>query len=95
MAIFIALLLSAIVSAVGLRYLQTLWVYFLVTSLLPPMLMIGGDAVWNRGVDAWDHIVFVVLLLIAFGVSVVVRVASRLLYRRTEEPTQKSETTSN
>jgi hypothetical protein len=63
-------LLAIVVSALALKFLRTTWVYFLVASLLPPMFLIGGDAVRQGQFSVWDDIVFVVLTLIAFGIAI-------------------------
>jgi hypothetical protein len=63
-------IVAIVVTAIGLKFLKTRWVYLLVGSLLPPMLFIGGDALWRGTFSVWDDVVFVVLTFIALGIAV-------------------------
>ena len=91
--VFFYCVFAVAICALGLKFLKTVWVYFLVSTLLPPMLLIGGDAAWHGRFSVWDDIVFIVLALIAFGIALVLFVA-RFVWLRTRQPQQPSDSTS-
>jgi len=72
-------LFSVAVSAVVMKFLKTTWVYFLVASLLPPMIFIGGTALWHGYLDAWSDIAFIVSWLISFGCALGYYILRRLI----------------
>lgn len=53
------------VSAAVMKFLKTRWVYFVVSSTLPPVLLTLADALWQGDVSSWAAIGFVVAWLIA------------------------------
>jgi len=79
--VFLFCLLCLAIAAGLLHALKTTWVYLVVSSLLPPMLVLGVDSLWSGGVSVWVDIVFVVLLLISFGVALIVLAASAAIRR--------------
>lgn len=60
-------LFSVAIAAVVMRFLKTTWVYFLVSSLLPPMIFVGATALWHGYLDAWSDLAFIMSWLISFG----------------------------
>lgn len=82
---FIYAALAMVVSAIGLRFLRTPWVYLAVASLLPPMTFIGVDALWRGGFSVWDDIVFIILTLISFGIALALLVI-RFAWLRMRRP---------
>lgn len=80
--VFLYCLLCLAIAAGLLHALKTTWVYLVVSSLLPPMLVLGIDSLWRGGVSVWADIVFVMLLLIAIGVALLVLAASAAIRRR-------------
>jgi hypothetical protein len=74
--------LCVIVAGIGLKFFKTTWVYLFVASLVPPMLMVGGDSLWHGKVSVWADIVFIVLFLIALGVALVMALIRFVIVRR-------------
>jgi hypothetical protein len=72
-------LLSVAVSALVMKFLKTTWVYLVVSSLLPPMIFVGGTAVWHGHLDAWSDIAFIVSWLISLGCALAYYVLRRLM----------------
>jgi hypothetical protein len=66
--IFIAgfCLFCVAISAIAMKVLKTTWVYFLVSTTLPTMALVGVDVMWRGYLDAWADIAFAVSMLIAF-----------------------------
>jgi hypothetical protein len=89
LVVFLYLVLCVVIAGICHRFVKTRWVYFLTASLVPPLLMVGGDSVWHGRISVWADIVFIVLCLIAFGISVVVHLVGYLLRRRKTSTTPK------
>lgn len=69
------------VSAIAIRALKTTWVYFVVSTTLPAMALVGVDVIWRGYLDVWADIAFVVSMLIAFACAL----GYYLLRRRTDK----------
>ena len=74
-------LFCIVVSAVAMKYLKTWWVYFIISVTLPPMMLVGADALWRGYLDAWADIAFIVAWLIAFGCALGYYLVRRLIDR--------------
>jgi hypothetical protein len=72
------------VSAVVMKFLRTWWAYFIVAATLPPMVLLGVDAVWRGYLDAWADIAFIVAWLIALGCALGYYVLRRVILRKGE-----------
>ena len=82
--IFIAgyCLFCFMVSVMAMKFLRTAWVYFLVSAMLPAMVLVGVDMLWRGYLDAWADIAFVVSSLIAFACAVVYYAVRRVVDKR-------------
>ena len=65
-------LLAAVICAAALRLFKTTWVYFLVSSFLPPMLFIAVTSIARGSIDPLAHVAFLVAWAIAFAIAVAV-----------------------
>lgn len=72
---------SIAISAAARKLLRTTWVYLLVSTLLPPMIFVGGSAVWDGHLDAWSDIAFAVSTLISLACAVGYYIVWRILKR--------------
>jgi 4-amino-4-deoxy-L-arabinose transferase-like glycosyltransferase len=71
-----------VVAAAVMKFLKTSWVYFLVSSTLPPLLLTLADALWQGEVDSWAAIGFVVAWLIALLCASLYYVAIKIIDSR-------------
>jgi hypothetical protein len=71
-----------VVCAAATTFLRTWWAYFIVSSIVPPMILVGLDVVWRGYLDAWADIAFLTSWLIAFGCSISYYIARRIATRR-------------
>src|SRR5258706_9001903 len=70
MIILAYVLFCFIVSALARKTLKATWAYFLVSTLLPPVALIGVSVLLSSRLD-WISIAFVVSALIALTCSIV------------------------
>jgi phosphotransferase system glucose/maltose/N-acetylglucosamine-specific IIC component len=75
-------LFCLVVSGVAMRYLRTMWVYFIVSATLPPMVLLAADALWRGYIDTWAGIGFIVAWLTALGCAFVYYFVMRLAHKR-------------
>jgi hypothetical protein len=75
------------ISAAGWKIFKSRWVYFFVSTTLPPMMLVAIDAMWTGYLDTWASIAFVVSMSISFACAL-----AYFIFRKIVESKKRKQT---